>query len=1011
MKNRLKELFGSLLLDKPTTASLGESLQVQADSSGLMFFTAPDIFAALKSGKGSPLGMLQIVVLQMLLEQGEAEELPNGYRLESRVVAALDDEQAELLNLPCRFPYEFAAGVTGHSRSSAFRVELFAKIEGEQYPLKIKGPYLQLSEAQVYRMIPAELMAFSAVIEHADLAPETRGEAPNLLLMARLQAAKRSGMQVSLGAFDNLEVVVPEGVGVIATRMPDGSLELCPALGDGSTPDQLDKRWSQLDLTRDGGVLRVSERLVLLDETKIAAVREVLGNRRIPADKIEEFIRTPSAFLDASLVNLDLGFSVRVLGVGKLQHMDFGLLDDNNRDWFATSARPQPPEALQKYISCQEELDAFTELMRAAERQGAESVIFDGQEIDISEPAKVEEALKAIKQGFGRKTGSASSGEEKPASTAQVTVLLKDAEDANSLLRDKASQQSGALVLDAKNLLRSPYPHQQEGIAWMVGLLRQALTEDPDDLYRLQGALLADDMGLGKTFMTLVMMAEYLALRKKSGQTQKPILMVAPLSLLENWEDEIAQTFKDSPFRDIKVLQSDRDLKEFRINGAQRESIQLAELLDEDSTMCEADIRYSLHVGREAGPKRLDMDGRLVLTTYQTLRDYQFSLCVIDWGVVVFDEAQNIKNPNTLQTRAAKGLKADFKLLATGTPVENSLGDFWCLMDTAQPGLLSGWSEFRDRWILPINQATEEERDQVRLQIGSSLRDAVGPYMLRRIKEQQLTGLPNKYLYSGLPMEAVDNLKHAPELAVTMRGDQLQVYDDILDDYRKNSAVQDMRGQALKTLQQLRSVSLHPKLGQTQQLMSSEGKAAKHLMNQSAKLTVVLERLDKIKAAGEKVILFMLTKQLQAAMKLWLGQLYGLDIHIINGDTAAVQGKRDTLTRKKMIEQFESVEGFNIIIMSPVAAGVGLTVVGANHVIHVERHWNPAKEAQATDRVYRIGQEKDVHIYLPAALHPQYDSFDVNLDRLLSGKLMIKDAVVTPEIVSEKQMAGAMGLS
>ena len=96
--------------------------------------------------------------------------------------------------------------------------------------------------------------------------------------------------------------------------------------------------------------------------------------------------------------------------------------------------------------------------------------------------------------------------------------------------------------------------------------------------------------------------------------------------------------------------------------------------------------------------------------------------------------------------------------------------------------------------------------------------------------------------------------------------------------------------------------------------------------------------------------------------------------------------------------------------MSPVAAGVGLTVVGANHVIHLERHWNPAKEAQASDRVYRIGQDKDVFIHLPAAMHPQYDSFDVHLDRLLRGKLMLKDAVVTPEAVSESQMVQSMGL-
>lgn len=1010
MKNRLKELLGSLLLSKPSNETASEALQVQVDSSGLMFFTAHDVFAALKSGKGSPAALLQTVVLQMLLEQGEAEELPNGYRLESRVVAALDDEQAELLNLPSRFPHEFSAVVSGHSRSPAFRVELFAKVEGEQYPVKIKGPYLYLSESQIYRMTPAELMAFSAVNEHVNLMPEATGEAPNLLLMAQLQTAKRSGMQISLGAFDKLDVVVPEGVGVIASRMPDGSLELCPALGDGSTPDQLDKRWTQLDLTRDGGVLRVNERLVLLDESKIAAVREVLGNRRIPADKIEEFIRTPSAFLDASLVNLDLGFSVRVLGVGKLQHMDFGLLDDNNRDWFATSARPEPPEALKKYITCAEELESFTEQLHAAQQQGADSVLFNGQSIDISDIDEVNGVLDAIQEGFDRKDDLTAPGPITAASTAQVTLLLKDAEDTNILLRDKASlQQTGASILDARNLLRQPYPHQQEGIAWMVDLLRKAMMDNKDDMYRLQGALLADDMGLGKTFMTLVMMAEYLAMQKDSDKTQKPILMVAPLSLLENWEDEIAQTFKSSPFRDVKVLQASRDLNEFRIKGAQRESVQLAELLDENSNMSEADIRYSLQVGRDAGTKRLDMDGRLVLTTYQTLRDYQFSLCVIDWGIVVFDEAQNIKNPNTLQTRAAKGLKADFKLLATGTPVENSLGDFWCLMDTAQPGLLGSWPEFRDRWVLPISRAGGEERDQVRLQVGSSLREAVGPYMLRRIKEQQLTGLPEKYIYSGLPMEIVDNLKHMPELAVTMAGDQLQAYDAIIDNYRRQRAVQDMRGQALETLRQLRTVSLHPKLGKSQQLMG--GGAARQIMGESAKLKVVLERLDKIKAAGEKVILFMMTKKLQAAMKLWLGQIYELDIHIINGDTTAVQNKKDVLTRKKMIEQFESVEGFNIIIMSPVAAGVGLTVVGANHVIHVERHWNPAKEAQATDRVYRIGQKKDVHIYLPAALHPQYDSFDVNLDRLLSGKLMIKDAVVTPEAVDERLMAAAMGLN
>ena len=116
------------------------------------------------------------------------------------------------------------------------------------------------------------------------------------------------------------------------------------------------------------------------------------------------------------------------------------------------------------------------------------------------------------------------------------------------------------------------------------------------------------------------------------------------------------------------------------------------------------------------------------------------------------------------------------------------------------------------------------------------------------------------------------------------------------------------------------------------------------------------------------------------------------------------------MTRKRLIAAFEQKEGFNLLIMSPVAAGVGLTVVGANHVVHLERHWNPAKEAQASDRVYRIGQQKNVFIHLPAVTHPQFDSFDVHLDRLLRGKLMLKDAVVTPEAVSEGEMIQSLGL-
>ena len=219
-----------------------------------------------------------------------------------------------------------------------------------------------------------------------------------------------------------------------------------------------------------------------------------------------------------------------------------------------------------------------------------------------------------------------------------------------------------------------------------------------------------------------------------------------------------------------------------------------------------------------------------------------------------------------------------------------------------------------------------------------------------------------------------------------------------------------MRGTALAALTQLRSISLHPRLENESALYCEDGKHARQLMMESGKLAVLLQLLDEIRSKGEKVILFMMTKRLQRVLKLWLDQIYDLNVAVINGDTQAVATRAEDMTRKKLIAEFEAKSGFNILIMSPVAAGVGLTVIGANHVVHLERHWNPAKEAQASDRVYRIGQTKPVFIHLPAVTHPQFDSFDVHLDRLLRGKLMLKDAVVTPEAVSESEMIQSMGL-
>ncbi len=1012
----LSDFFRSFIGERGVVLSTLNGFFCAPDSSGLNFYLPIEAIKALREGKGNALQKVQFIVLNMLLEQGVAEPTANGFHIGAEDIAGMDLEQADILRLPRRFPGRFLTSISGRTGNSSFRIAVSIEMPEGVTPFSRKGPYLYLTSTEVYWLTPGELMGLMAWERHEALASAARGEAANLRLMAELQTAARSGMCIDLSHFERLDVVVPDNIGVTATRLPDGSLQLCPSLGDGSAPDQLEKRWSQLDMNAEGGVLRIDNRVVLLDQAKMDGIRNVLANKRIPADKVAEFIATPTAFLDAALVNLDVGFSVRVAGIGKLHYVDFDSLDISKSDWFALDNRPSPPEAIGKLIQSHEELQHFEEVLRAAQEQGASSLSFAGEVIDIADASQVEQQLRQVRQKLVtppqvelETESDAEDSSEEP--KEKVGIILKDADEINAALLDKASRAAIPRSPEWSAYARQPFPHQREGIDWMLKLLSGALQDDHDDLYRLQGSLLADDMGLGKTYMSLVAVGEYLAGQHAAGKSQKPVLVVAPLSLLENWEDEVGKTFNSIPFRDVVVLQSGRSLNEFRIKGAERESVQLASLADEDGMMDEQSIRYALAIGPEAGVHRLDMDRRLVLTTYQTLRDYQFSLCRIDWGMVIFDEAQNIKNPNALQTRASKGLKADFKLLATGTPVENSLGDFWCLMDTAQPGLLGSWETYRDTWIKPILAAEEHDRNEVRTRLGEQLRKTVGTFMLRRVKEDQLKGLPSKTIRSGVEQVSRGMQQYASELGVVMRGVQLQTYDEVLNGYRaRRASAEDMRGTALVALTQLRSVSLHPRLDDEASLYSSNAQQARQLIMESGKLAVVLKLLDDIRSKGEKVILFMITKRLQRVLKLWLDQIYGLDVAVINGDTKAVATKDGDMTRKRLIAAFEAQPGFNLLIMSPVAAGVGLTVVGANHVVHLERHWNPAKEAQASDRVYRIGQQKDVFIHLPAVTHPQFDSFDVNLDRLLRGKLMLKDAVVTPEAVSEAEMIHSMGL-
>lgn len=950
----------------------------------------------------------QYTCMKQFEEQGLAERFPNGWVVSTGAYWQVAEEMAELFDLPASFTGSLMTDITGTTTQSAFSVKADVILNGETIShYDVQGPVLKLTEAETYSLNKGQWRALHAIQAHGALSAQEKTEYTNNLLIFELQQAQQEGLKIDLAHFKDVELVKPDTTGVTANEQASGDVILTPNYGVNMDSNEFAKRIHQLKGDGDK-ILRVGKKFILLDEERLKATQEILANHKIPKAQVSRFFESPSAYLDAALVDLENGFSLRVNGAAPMVHGYFGDTEKSGIEWFSQLIQNEKKVTLTQIIEGADNFEGVERTVMAAINKGAEVAVIEEGIIDTSEPQQVKAELAKIKQGIDSGTYKPEGGgnteddvseenENERLETAVVDIKGNDDED------DFASDAADVSDVDVQkfnfaqgNLKREPYEHQSHGIKWLMAHAAKGIN-NPEGA----GALLADDMGLGKTFMVLVAIAEYFKQVEKQQATDKPILIVAPLSLLENWKAEIDETFKQSPFQDVVILQSGADLKRYKIQGAKGETKQV---LSDDGF---SGIRYSLKLGKDYGIDRLDMPKRLVLTTYQTLRDYQFSLCSIDWGVVAFDEAQNIKNPNALQTRAAKGLKADFRLLATGTPVENTLKDIWCLFDMAIPGLLGSWKQFHGEYITPINTAGKEsyeaELEQKQF-MGEQLRKRIGNFMLRRVKEGNLTGLPSKSIWLGVDEPGIG--AYDARLQSQMAGPQLQSYDSIVHEVQN---APEGSGQAfvLPSLGKLREISIHHNIDQI--VKAENSKNIESIARESSKMTSVLAILDDIKKRQQKVIIFITNKALQRALCVLLQAQYAIEIDIVNGDTKAVSNKKDVLTRKGIIDKFQTQAGFGIIIMSPVAAGVGLTVTGANNVIHLERHWNPAKEAQATDRVYRIGQKNAVNIYIPIAVHPEMASFDVLLNRLLSKKVDLSQSIMATNLVKKEEMMGVFG--
>jgi hypothetical protein len=550
---------------------------------------------------------------------------------------------------------------------------------------------------------------------------------------------------------------------------------------------------------------------------------------------------------------------------------------------------------------------------------------------------EVQAAVQAFRSALRKPpVASPNSAREEPRSKTRPTLLIKGNIDKveHQEPREKKLTPAGTQT-ERPSALKRDVVLRQHQIAG-VGRLQHLFKASPD---HCRGVLLADDMGLGKTLQLLT----FIAWAFERDPHLPSAIIVAPVSLLENWQEEITRFFQPESIRCMTAY------------GDTLASLRVPRASIDADLQKEGLVRF-LKPGWRC-------NAQVVLTTYETLRDLEFSFAQESWSILVCDEAQKIKNPNAMVTRAAKKLNARFRVACTGTPVENSLTDLWCLFDMVQPGLLGALNEFGreyGRVIEAASDAAPERREK--------LRRLIDPQVIRRTKADVAKDLPKKI--------------EVPDCCVELSNVQRALYVGALHLFNASQADdQESRLHHLGLLQHLRLICADPRRHAMETFVPEEPASYRR---KAPKMDWLLRTLQDIRRNDEKALVFAEHRDVQRLLQHYIRAEFGLQPRIVNGDSSvSVKAER---SRQKLIKEFQNVAGFGVIILSPLAVGFGVNIQAANHVIHYLRHWNPAKEDQATDRAYRIGQTKDVHVYCPLTVADDFKTFDVKLDELLRRK-------------------------
>ncbi|MDY0200697.1 MAG: DEAD/DEAH box helicase [Tenuifilaceae bacterium] len=485
------------------------------------------------------------------------------------------------------------------------------------------------------------------------------------------------------------------------------------------------------------------------------------------------------------------------------------------------------------------------------------------------------------------------------------SALTEEYQEAKISISSKAKEIINELLQSEqkaipKNLNANLRPYQERGYQWLYNNSKVGF-----------GSIIADDMGLGKTLQVISLLLQF----KHEGRLSKnKALVVVPTTLITNWQKEIE---KFAP-----------QLLPHIYHGAKREF------------------------------KTDECD--LVITSYGILRSDASKFQKIKWEVLAIDEAQNIKNPGTEQTKVVKKLKADVKIAISGTPVENRLSEYWSLFDFVNKGYLGSAKYFKKFFASPI------ENDNNELQL-EKFKKITEPFILRRLKT-------DKSIISDLP----EKIEH--DCFVQLAKEQTALYQNVVDTMIEslNNTEQDSierKGLVLKMITALKQVCNHPS-----QFLKKEDDR----VELSGKTEMLIQLLRSIYENNEKVLIFTQYKEMGKILTRILENVFDTTPLFLHGGVA--RNKRDA-----MVDEFQNKKHKKIFILSIKAGGTGLNLTAANHVIHYDLWWNPAVEAQATDRAFRIGQHKNVLVHRLISK----GTFEEKINQMIQDKKHLADLTVS----------------